>query len=204
MHAEAASCISLGVSLSECMQLPSVVLHSWALCSLLLPSCTRPESASCLLSSALTSAHWCLSSGWHLPGLCPSGRLDIGLPHLALHSLVTHVWKICHNLIFWELRPKCWEDTLPNIPGRTALTGCGFAHLCQWQPDQQVSPSQSLSGVGFPALAQLGPHMRRWAPQCVRLSFIPVNLTPETVRCQIPQHAEIQWAHRPRKSSIYR
>lgn len=99
-------------------------------------------------------------------------------------------------LIFWELRPRCWEDTLPNL-GRTAA-GCSFAHLCQWQPDQQVSPSQSLSGVGFPALAQLGPHLRRWALHCVCLSFIPVNLTPETVRCQVPQHAEIQWAHCPR------
>lgn len=202
MHAEAASCISLGVSLSECMQLPTVALHSWVhfFCHPIpdlnqLPACS---------SSALTSAHWCLSSRWHLPGLCLSGRLDIGLPHLALHSLVTHVWKICHNLIFWELRPKCWEDTLPNIPGGIALTGCGFAHLCQWQPDQQVSPSQSLSGVGFPALAQLGPHLRRWAPQCVYLTFIPVNLTPETVRCQIPQYAEIQWAHGPRNSSIYK
>lgn len=71
MHAEAASCISLGVSLSECMQLPSVVLHSWALCSLLLPSCTRPESASCLLQLCpylcpLMPQLW-LAPPWPLP-----------------------------------------------------------------------------------------------------------------------------------------
>lgn len=47
--------------------------------------------------SALTFAQWCFSLDCHLPGLCPGGRFDIGLPHLALHSLVSHVGKICHN-----------------------------------------------------------------------------------------------------------
>lgn len=50
--------------------------------------------------SALTSAHWCLSLGCHLPGPCTTGRLDAGLPYLASHFLVTHVRKICHNLNF--------------------------------------------------------------------------------------------------------
>lgn len=133
-------------------------------------------------SSALTSPHWCLSPGCHLCGSHQAaGRLDTDLPHLALHSLVTQVAKICHNLNFLRKpRPRHWVDSLP-APGRTALPCCSFAYLCEWQLRQQVFPSQSLSGVGFPALAELGPHLERRAPHCVCLSFIPGNLTPETV-----------------------
>lgn len=179
------------------MQLSSLALHSWPLCSLALPSCTRPESASrppdspaacpsCALSSRLTSPHWCLSPGCHLPGPHHAAvRLGTDLPYQVLHSLATHVAKICHNLSFLrKSRLRDWVDSSP-APGRTAFPGCGFAHLCQWQLSQQVSPSQSLSGVGFPALAELGPHLERRAPQCACLSFVPGNLTPETVRCQV-------------------
>lgn len=141
-------------------------------------------------SSVLTSSQWCHSPGCHLPGLCPGGILHIGLPHLVLHSLVTHVGKICHNSNF--LRTE------------TQVLG-GYVS----KPRQDSSPSLWLyilmsmatkpAGFPFPVplWSRIPGFVTTWSSSekmssTVCLSFILVNLTPETVACQVSQYAEIQ------------
>lgn len=186
MQAETTSCLHLSWYIPFWMHATSHTSPAqWPLCSLVLPSCTMSESASCspdspaaCPSSAFTSPHWCLSPGWHLPGSChAAGRLDTHLLHPALLSLVVHAVKIYHSLGFLrKLGPKHWVGSLPTLC-RTALPGYGFAHLCWRQLSQQASLSQSVSGAEFSSLTELGPHLERWAPHCECLSFVPENLT---------------------------